>query len=153
LDLKPILLIRAAVAGIFLLAVLVDVYFVRVDMAQDDYRHEPAFWEQIGEILGHDSSVVALTQDYGNRLTYYGWVTPRIWAPLGQQNYRSLKGKPPIEVQKWFAEKTENKDFFLVTMFNQLDKQPELKQILYDNYPVYSQGNGYIIFDLREPRQ
>jgi hypothetical protein len=153
LNLKPALLTRAVVAGIFLFSILINIYFVRVDMAQEDYRHEPAFWAELGNILGRDSSVIALTQDYGNRLTYYGWITPRIWIPLGQQNYRTLKGKPPIEVQKWFAEKTENKDFFLVTMLNQLDKQAELKQILYDNYPLYAQGNGYLIFDLREPVQ
>ena len=153
LRLKPPLMVRAAVSGIFVLALLVDVYFVRVDMAQEDYRHEPAFWAEIGNILGRDSSAIALTQDYGNRLTFYGWITPRIWIPLGQQNYRKLKGKPAIEVQQWFAEKTENKDFFLVTMLNQLDKQTELKQILNDNYPIFAQGNGYIIFDLREPMQ
>jgi hypothetical protein len=68
----------------------------------------------------------------------------------GHLNYRQLKGRPAIEVQEWFAKKTGNKDYFLVTMFNQLEKQPELKEILNDNYPIYAQGDGFIIFDLRE---
>jgi uncharacterized membrane-anchored protein len=68
----------------------------------------------------------------------------------GALNYRELKGRPPIEIQEWFEKKTGNKDFFLITMFNQLENQPELKEILYDNYEIYAQGDGYIVFDLRE---
>jgi hypothetical protein len=31
-----------------------------------------------------------------------------------------------------------------------LDSQHQLKHMLYDNYPIYAQGDGYIIFDLRK---
>ncbi|OGO62629.1 MAG: hypothetical protein A2Z45_08755 [Chloroflexi bacterium RBG_19FT_COMBO_55_16] len=148
--LKPVLLTRVFVSGVLLFAILIQVWNVRVDLAEDNFRDEPAYWRQIGEVLGRDASVIALTQDYGNRLAYYGWITPKVWLPLGHLNYRKLQGKPPLEVQQWFAEKTGNKDFFLVTMLDQLDRQPELKDLLYDNYAVFSEGDGYIIFDLRQ---
>jgi hypothetical protein len=43
-------------------------------------------------------------------------------------------------------------DFFLVTSFNQLEKQPDLKQLLYENYAIASEGKGYILFDLHAPK-
>jgi hypothetical protein len=36
-------------------------------------------------------------------------------------------------------------------MKNQFEKQPELKKLLSDNFPVYAEGDGYLIFDLRNP--
>jgi hypothetical protein len=47
-----------------------------------------------------------------------------------------------------FAELTAGRDYFLVTAFGQLDKQPGLKTIL-DGYPVLSEGDGYVLYDLR----
>ena len=150
-DLKPVILVRIAVVGILLAAIVIKTWDVRLDLAREDYRHEPAHWANIGELLDHNPSVIGLVHDYGNRLTYYGWVTPKIWPPLGQQALRELQGKPSIEVKEWFDNRAGNKDFFLVTMKNQFNKQPELQQLLYDNFPIYSEGDGYIIFDLRNP--
>jgi hypothetical protein len=143
-------LIRIVVSGILLFGVLVNLWFVRLTLIREDHKNAPAFWENIGEVLGHSESVIALTQDYGNRLAYFGWTTPKLWLTTGALNYRELKGRPPIEIQEWFKKKTGNKDYFLITMFNQLEKQPELKEILYDNYEIYAQGDGFIVFDLRE---
>jgi hypothetical protein len=152
--LAPITLVRVAVLLLILAAIFFKVWDVRVDLARTDYRHEPAYWQQIGDILGHNSSVVALTHDYGNRLAYYGWVSPDIWLTSRHlENYRALRGGKPIDVQNWFAELTGNKDFFLVTLMNQLNDQPDLKEILYNNYIIYAEGDGYIIFDLHHPIQ
>jgi hypothetical protein len=150
-DLKPAILVRIAVMGILLATIGLKAWDVRLDLAREDFRHEPGHWANIGELLDHNPSVIGLVHDYGNRLTYYGWVTPKIWPPLGQQALRELQGKPSIEVKEWFDNKAGNKDFFLVTMKNQFNKQPELQQLLYNNFPVYSEGDGYLIFDLRNP--
>jgi hypothetical protein len=150
-DLKAVLLVRILVVGVILSAIVIKVWEVRLDIALEDYRHEPAHWANIGEILEHNPSVIGLVHDYGNRLSYYGWLTPKIWPPLGQQALRNLQGKPPIEVKEWFDERAGNKDFFLVTMKNQFNKQPELQELLYENFPVYSEGDGFLIFDLRNP--
>jgi hypothetical protein len=151
LNLKPKWLIQIVSVGLLFSAILILVWNARVSMVQEDYRHEPAYWQDLGQKLGYDSAVIGLTHDYGNRLAYYGWLTPQIWLPSGHLNYRELKGKPPIEVQKWFETKTGNMDYFLVTMLNQLNKQPELKELLNENFSVYSAGDGYVIFDLRQP--
>ncbi len=152
-ELKPKIIFQIAVIGILFSAIALKAWDVRLDLAREDFRHEPAHWANIGEVLDHNPSVVGLVHDYGNRLTYYGWVTPKIWPPLGQQNIRKLQGKPAIEVKEWFDERAGNKDFFLVTMKNQFEKQPELKKLLEDNFPIYAEGDGYLIYDLRNPLQ
>lgn len=152
-ELKPKIIFQIAVIGILFSAIALKAWDVRLDLAREDFRHEPAHWANIGEVLDHNPSVVGLVHDYGNRLTYYGWVTPKIWPPLGQQNIRTLQGKPAIEVKEWFDERAGNKDFFLVTMKNQFEKQPELKKLLEDNFPIYAEGDGYLIYDLRNPLQ
>jgi hypothetical protein len=42
-------------------------------------------------------------------------------------------------------------NYFLVTWFEELKYQPELEAYLFQNYPVYQQGEAYIIFDLKHP--
>jgi len=153
-NLKPITLVRLAFLGILFVGIIGKVWDVRTDLVSQDYRHEPAYWEEIAELLGNESSVVALTHDYGNRLAYYGWITPKIWLPKGHiEKYRELRGGSPIDVQEWFAEVTDNRDYFLVTLLKQLEKQPELEELLYSNYAIYAEGDGYIIFDLHQPLQ
>jgi hypothetical protein len=45
----------------------------------------------------------------------------------------------------------QNRKYFLVTDMTEYDQQPELKAMLTANYPVYDQGQGYIIYDLLHP--
>jgi hypothetical protein len=151
---RPVALTRAAILVVMLVGVLGKAWEARLELAEKDYRDEPAYWQEIGDLLGQNSSVVGLTHDYGNRLAYYGWITPAVWLPSGHmENYRALRGGSPIVVQEWFAELTGNKDYFLVTLVNQLNKQPELNELLYENYTVYAEGDGYVIFDLHKPVQ
>jgi hypothetical protein len=149
---RPAWLGRVALMGLLLFAVVTKAWEARVELSRESFRHEPAYWQEIGEQLGHSPSVVALTHDYGNRLAYYGWITPQVWLPSGHlENYRRLRGGSPLVVRDWFAELTGNQDYFLVTLMNQLEKQPELKELLTQNYAVFAEGDGFIIFDLHRP--
>jgi hypothetical protein len=53
------------------------------------------------------------------------------------------------QLREEFASRIQGYDFFVVTLWGELDAQPVLKSILYDNYPIYAQGDEYIVFDLR----
>ena len=106
------------------------------------------------ETRRHILQLIATESNYGNRLAYYGWITPKVWLPQGHlEKYRELRGGAPIDVQEWFAEITDNRDFFLVTLMKQLEKQPELEELLYTNYAIYAEGDGFVIFDLHQPLQ
>jgi len=53
-----------------------------------------------------------------------------------------------LNAEKIFAESAADKDYFLVTSFNQLDKQPDLKKIL-AGYPIAAEGDGFVLYDLK----
>ena len=104
-------------------------------------------WTEIGEQLGTEARVIALTQDYGSRLEYWGWMTAVTWPYVGDLNYANVRGGG-FAFDRLFKRYSEKKDFFLVTDSEEFDRQPELKELLTTSYSIYAQGNGYLIFDL-----
>ena len=120
------------------------------DQNQADYRHEPAYWQEIASYLPTDGKIIALTQDYGYRLMYYGWRKVNLWPTRGERNLSSLRGSNK-EFEGYFAKRTDGKDYFLITAFNQFNRQEDIKQMLYDNYPIHAEGDGYLIFNLTQP--
>jgi len=141
---------RLVVLGIVLFGVGSAMWNVRVELLRDDFRSEPLFWVDLGEKLGHTTPVLGLTQDYGNRLAYWGWQRVEEWPTTGDQNLRELAGKAKT-FDEIFAERIVGKQYFVITHFKQFDSQPDLKDKLFDNYPVLEQTPDYIIFDLQHP--
>ncbi len=139
---------RAAIAGILLFGIGSAMWNVRVELVKDDFRDEPQFWAQLGDKLGHTTAVLGLTQDYGNRLAYWGWQRLDEWPTTGDQNLRELAGKAR-SFEAIFNERIAGKQYFVVTNFKQFDGQPELKDKLFKTYPVLEQSQDYIIFDLQ----
>lgn len=121
-------------------------YVSRSVLVAESFRHEPAFWNSVGNAFPSDAKVIALTQDYGYRLMMYGWRKVDLW-PLATE--LSATRNPDKDNAAQFDELTAGKDYFLVTAFGQLDKQPGLKKIL-DTYPIAIQGDGYVLYDLRK---
>lgn len=135
-------------AGFIALVVAVigyQAYAARSVLVAESFRHEPAFWNEVGEAFPSDAKVIALTQDYGYRLMLYGWRKVDLW-PLATE--LSATRNPDKDNVAQFSELTDGKDYFLVTAFGQLEKQPGLKKIL-DTYPIAIEGDGYVLYDLR----
>ncbi len=112
----------------------------------EDFRAEPAYWQTISDAIPADAKVIALTQDYGYRLMYFGWRKISLW-PLAS-GLAEIRGNS-ISAEKSFAELAADKDYFLVTAFNQLNQQPDLEKIL-SQYPIAAQGDGFVLYDLRK---
>ena len=142
--------VRLAVAGIILFGMGFEMWNVRVELIRDDYRAEPQFWADLADKLGRSTPVIGLTQDYGNRLAYCGWKNTEQWPTVGDQNLRELAGKEKT-FDEIFSDRVEGKQYFLVTNFNQFDRQPELKEKLFSTYPLLEQTPAYLIFDLQYP--
>lgn len=136
---------RAGFAVLVLVVIGYQAYAARSVLVAEDFHHEPAFWSEVGEAFPSDAKVIALTQDYGYRLMLYGWRQVDLW-PLATG--LSETRNPDKNNAEDFAELTAGKEYFLVTAFGQLEKQPDLQKIL-DTYPIAIQGDGYVIYDLR----
>lgn len=119
-------------------------YISRSVLMAESFRHEPAYWSSVGDVIPADAKVIALTQDYGYRLMLYGWRKVDLW-PLATE--LSETRNPDKNNAEKFDELTAGMDYFLVTAFGQLDKQPELKNIL-DTYPIAIEGDGFILYQL-----
>lgn len=146
----PRWMVLLAILGVLFFWVSIKAWDVRVTLKRNDYRGEPALWQKLGEKLGHNSSVLAITQDYGYRLEYWGWLTPQNWMNSGDFMVRELAGQQ-FDRAKMFKEQVEGKDYFLVTSFGEFDSQAEFKKMMYDAFPVLEQTDDYIIFDLKHP--
>jgi len=106
-------------------------------------------WAEIGEQFVEEERVIALTQDYGSRLEYWGWRRFSTWPYRGDSSY----AKETSEFEELFNRYSSKMKYFLITDFDEFERQPELKERLFSSYPVYSEGNGYLIFDLKNPLQ
>ncbi|MCJ7435854.1 MAG: glycosyltransferase family 39 protein [Anaerolineales bacterium] len=134
----------------FCFGVFATAWDIRSQLKETDYRPEAAVWTEIGQTLGPRAKITALTQDYGARLEYWGWEKATIWPLYGDLVYHvGLKGANK-GFETLFANLADRSDFFLVTMPEELSRQPELKERL-AQYPVFAEGEGYIIYDLKSP--
>jgi len=138
---------RAAAYIILIVGAFMAVWHVRNQMKAVDYRPYAAMWAEIGE-LTHDERVVALTEDYGSRLEYWGWQTANTWPTLGEMAHSEQRGGTIDAFDEMFDIYTGKRDVFLVTDFDELKAQTQLRERL-SSYAVYAQGDGYIIYRLR----
>ena len=119
------------------------------NLLEDDFRGEPAGWAAIGEAVPTDGPLIALTQEYGYRLLYYGWRSAEMWPYQADLRFAELRGdaddRPFSQV---FADRTAGARYFLVTHFGEYEQQPELKAHLESRFPVVAQGDGFVLFDL-----
>jgi len=141
---------QLVLAGILAVAVLYPSFVARSELKRVDYRSEGQMWQQMADTLPSDGDYVALTQDYGLRLTYFGWRNAALWPTTGDLKFSALRGSPD-EFDTMFTNRTRDKQYFLITMVGQLSSQPQLKERLYQNYPLIQQGDGYLLFDLAHP--
>jgi hypothetical protein len=141
---------RGVVFIILLYGLFSVVWDVRNQMKAVDYRPEAAMWAEIGQKLGNEKGAIALTQDYGSRLEYWGWRTVTIWPYASDIDYSKLRSGNGASFDKLFEDYSGKKALFLVSDFEELKNQPELKSKL-KGYSIYAQGAGYVIYDLQHP--
>lgn len=119
----------------------------RSELKKVDYHMESQYWEQVAALFSPGDKVVALSQDYGYRLAYWGWITPRNWPTLDDIQLRQEAGQD-LTLEDYFKDYTAGYDYFLVTDFDELARQPQLEEWLRKNYPILSAQDGVLIFDL-----
>jgi hypothetical protein len=143
---------RTAVYVILIYGLFSVLWDVRGQMKAVDYRPESAMWLEIGDHFDASARIIALTQDYGSRLQYWGWQTVATWPYVGDAGYANIRGGV-FSFDDLFDRYASKMSYFLVTDFEEFNRQPELKERLSTSYPVYWEGNGFVIFDLKKPLQ
>jgi 4-amino-4-deoxy-L-arabinose transferase-like glycosyltransferase len=137
---------RAAFTALVVAVIGYQSWVARSVLVAEDFRHEPAFWAEVGRAIPADAGVVGLTQDYGYRLMLFGWRKVALW-PYSTDLAEVRNEDRDLATR--FPEITAEKDYFLVTAFGQLEKQPRLKELL-EQYPVAVEGDGYMLYDLKK---
>ena len=138
---------RMAALVPLLLLTAYQAWAARSALVAEDFGDAPRLWQTIGKAIPEDADVIALTQDYGFDLMYWGWRKVRLWPPnTNLSQFRT--GDHAVAAR--FAQLTAGNDYFLVTAFGQLESQPELADAL-DDYSIAAEGEGYILYDLKVP--
>jgi len=143
-------LFRVLVVIILFAGMALAALVTRNNLQLASYRHEAAYWKALGEKIGINKKVIALSHDYGYRLQYWGFVLPKDWPTRGDMVVSELSGGSSLDFTEYFKSNTENMDYFLVTLIGDFEAQTDLHDYLFANYP-YEQGDGYYLFDLRHP--
>ena len=137
--------VRAALIGLALLAVAYNAWVARSLLLSENHYLESLTWKMIADEIPQGKKTIGLTQDYGYRLMTFGWHKVALWQP---SKAGGLLDKKDADAHEEFTRLTEGKDFFLVTAFGQLNKQPVLKEIL-NEYPLMIENDDFLLFDLR----
>jgi len=108
--------------------------------------------EEIGEQVGHSTKTIILDISYGKVLKYHGFVDGDWWPTTGDLEFARLRGTPELTAAERLDEKLDAQpaDFFIIGDLAEYKRQRELRTLLTQRYSVFAEGDGYIIFDLRE---
>ena len=139
------------ISAVVVLGCMFSLWQARAELKRTDYRQEPQRWRLLAEKMGWmEAAPIGLFNDYGARLLYWGYIVPEAYPSRGDLKLSQLAGRTlsPEDI----ASRIAGKNYFIVTDFDEFEHQPELRQFLYDNYPVFQQDDGYLIFDLRHPK-
>jgi hypothetical protein len=119
------------------LALVMPLRVARGLAVQRDYRPEVGYWQYLGNLLEHRSTVIMLSHNYGARLQYYGWVSGTMWLGGSMENS-----------EEWIRAQLGGANLFVVTLLGELENQTVLRSFLYDHYAITAQGEDFVIFDL-----
>lgn len=127
----------------------------------DDFDGNVRIAKEIGERVEHSSNTIFLTPDFGRVLAYYGELSGLPWPTRESLYGRRLRGTKIPNIKEDFTPENiailyqgksikYSPDFFIITAFDEFDRQTDLKDFLKANFPVFAQSNDYLIFDLRK---
>jgi len=139
---------QLAVVSIFFFAMGFSLWTAASTLGAENYRDEVNYWQDLGNKLPDQINIIALTQQYGLPLNYYGWQQVDLWPVTRQLQVAEDRGVEK-EFDALFNARSKNNALFLITSFTQLDQQPLLKHTLVQ-YPIYLKGGGFTVYDLRE---
>ena len=138
--------LRLSASLILLVGVTASLWNVRNQMNAVDYRPIADMWAEVGAITD-GYNLAGLTQDYGARMAYWGWQNITSWPTSGDLIYSLERNGVERDFKEQYDNIAAKKDLFVVTDFDDLNRQPFLKEKL-SAYPIFAEGDGYVIYNL-----
>lgn len=96
----------------------------------------------IGATVDHSIHVGYLAEEFGLPLTYYGDLAGELWRPDSDE-------PADATFDRLFGD--SEADFFVVADTRLLADEPALTSLLTRRYQVAARGEGWVVYDLREP--
>jgi 4-amino-4-deoxy-L-arabinose transferase-like glycosyltransferase len=118
--------------------------------AIDNSFHYSAL-QQAVHFLPQNVKVASITDSAGYSLEYYGWVDAVAWPSTSEIAF-AQQNDQMLDLRQEFEKDIAGRQYFVVTVLEELDKQPQVKQWL-DQYEVLMRGSNYIIYDLQHPKK
>lgn len=140
----------ALVAALLVVFTVTNLWDARTELKRADYRPQVALAEEVGALFQPQDRVVSIAPYYSYSISYWGWVNAANWPSTGDFDFRAMAGQE-IDVQAAFSQATAGGDYFLVMDFTELERQPAVKRILAESYPLVKQTDQYMLYDLRRP--
>jgi hypothetical protein len=142
---------RAAAAAIVCLTVLLAADSARPHVDRSAFTASTATAQAIGTEVGHSTRTLYLSSDYGLPLEYHGYLSGRPWPLASDLAWERLAGMRMIDASTRFKQQLDAypPEYFIIADLPEFEQQPDLKQLLTDNFPVIARGQDYLVFDLR----
>jgi hypothetical protein len=142
-------IIRAGTVIVVILGISGGYYI----LSKNDFRNDPPYYQKVASFVDPEDKIVALSQDYGYRLSYYGWRYAIPWKGTEDLRFIELRDSEVDPFSKRFAEFATGYDFFIITRLKDFRRQTNLFEELNNHYPIIKEGGGYVIFNLRERQE
>jgi len=141
--LAPAIILFSLAAFLLLCLKPVHWYYSRPQLEK-----KAAIAEEIGNKINHAPRTVVLADHYGKWLTYHGWFGGRAWPQEPDFRMERIQGKPSLDAKTRFATfyAPDNPSYFVVTDMDALDRQPDLKSFLKNNFLTSAATSEYVIF-------
>lgn len=141
---------RLALMGVLLFASFLYIKDMRWRLGSQDLR-QVSIAQEIGLVTQHSTQTLFMTFAYGKPLKYHGEISGHEWPHEGDLQKEKIESKQEFTAE----ERLEllitqfSPEYFIVTDFKEFESQQDLNQYLMRTFPIISQTNDYVIFDLR----
>jgi 4-amino-4-deoxy-L-arabinose transferase-like glycosyltransferase len=139
-------------AGILIFGVAASVHETRSrwKAVQDYVQTEISSALEIGEILNHSPNVISLASYYAKPLKYHAEIGGKRWPYTYDFRANEVIGleNKPAQLRLQEDLKAFPLKYFAVSDLEELNRQQDLKKLLYDNFPVFNETKNYVIFSL-----
>jgi hypothetical protein len=128
---------------------------------KEDFQKEVRIAKEIGDHVKHSTNTIFLDMDFGRVIAYHGEFAGLPWPTSASLYERRLRGVHVPNIKDDFTSKyililyqgnfiKYTPDFFIITSFDEFEKQRDLQEFLNSNYPILVRNDDYLIYDLRK---